>query len=262
MAIGRTDYEERREMKIETYQERAAKSNDLANQELNRARDMGSVIPLGQPILVGHHSEKPHRALLKKIDSAYQKAHEAGEKATYYQAKANSAEDNKAISGDDTEAVNRYNEKLKELEAAQERMKAINKAWKQGNAALNALGLTDDEIEKIKNKMPDYETKPFPTWALSNNNAEIRRIKQKLEELNKLDTMKAETVKFPGGEAVINLELNRIQFLFDDIPSQEIRKLLKSNGFKWSPKEKAWQRQRTLNAVRTIKYLLKEHFNK
>ncbi|MDR0474457.1 MAG: DUF3560 domain-containing protein [Treponema sp.] len=260
MAIGRQDYEERKESKIDALTEKARKSTELANQEFSRAGDMGSVIPLGQPILVGHHSEKSHRGLLKRIDAAYRNASEAGDKAAYYQGKADTAATNQSISGDDTEAVNRYKQKLEQLETAQERMKAINKAWKQGNNALYKLGLTDIEIEKLKSKMPSYEKKPFPTWALSNNSAEIRRVKDKLEEFNKLDQMEAEKNTFPGGELFINIGINRVQFLFDDIPSMEIRKLLKSHGFKWAPSEKAWQRQRTINAVNAANYLVKKYF--
>ena len=262
MAIGRQDYQERKEQKIDTYNNLARKSSIIATQEIQRANDIGSVIPLGQPILIGHHSEKRHRSDLRKIDNAYRRSNEASEKSAYYENKADIAENNNAISGDDTEAANRYKEKLQKLEAEQERMKAINKAWKQGNVSLHLLGLTDIEIEKMKCKMPSYEKKPFPTWELSNNSAEIRRVKQKLEELSKLDKMEAESVKFIGGEMRINLEINRIQIIFDEIPSEEIRKILKSRGFKWAPSEKAWQRQRTLNAVYAAKRLLKEVFNK
>ena len=70
--------------------------------------------------------------------------------------------------------------------------------------------------------------------------------------------MEAESAEFPGGEMRINLEINRIQIIFEDIPAPETRKLLKSNGFKWAPSEKAWQRQRTLNAVNASSRLLKE----
>ena len=128
MSVGRTDYQERKENKISVYNERARKASQTASQELNRASEMGSVIPFGQPILVGHHSEGKHRRLLKKIDAKYNKAHEADEKAAYYQNKADNAASNIAISCDDTEAVNLYKNKLEKLEAAQERMKAINKA--------------------------------------------------------------------------------------------------------------------------------------
>ena len=258
MAIGRSDYSERKEQRIDSYNRRATKAVAEANQENNSAREMGSVIPLGQPILIGHHSEGRHRRLLKRIDGAYRRANEAGEKAEYYKSRAEAAENNQSISGDDAEAINRYKEKLKQLEAAQEQMKAVNKAWKQGKEALHLLELTDNDIEKLKSKMQSYEKKPYPTWALSNNSAEIRRVKAKIKELEHLDQMEAECAKFPGGEMRIKLEINRIQFLFDEIPSIETRKLLKSNGFKWAPSEKAWQRQRTINAVYASKRLVKE----
>jgi hypothetical protein len=222
MAIGRQDYEERKEGKIDTFNELSRKNSILAGQESGRAREMGSVIPLGQPILAGHHSEKGHRALLKRVDGAHRRAAEAGEKAAYYQDRANTAANNRAISGDDTEAVERYKTKLTKLETARDYMKAVNKAWKQGKEALYALGLTDFDIEKLKAKMPGYETKPYPAWALSNNCAEIRRVKAKLEELSRLDKMEAESTKFPGGEMRINLDINRIQFLFDEIPAPRL----------------------------------------
>jgi len=257
MSIGRQDYEERKESKIDAYKERAIKSSLIANQETGRARKMGSVIPLGQPILVGHHSEGSHRALLKRIDSAHRRASEAYSKADYYEGKAATAEANQSISGDAPEAMKRYQEKLLMLEKTQEYLKSVNKAWKQGKTALIALGLSEEESERLANE----KTKPIPTYMLSNNSAEIRRVKEKMETLKKLDNMAVENIKFNGGEMVVNLEINRIQMVFDDIPAPEKRSLLKSNGFKWSPKEKAWQRQRTLNAVYAAKRLIEKYFN-
>ena len=262
MAVGRADYQERKENKIDRYNARARKATAEANQEFNRASQMGSVIPFGQPILIGHHSEGKHRALLKRIDNAHRKAHEADERSAYYQGRAESAETNHAISGDDTEAVSRLNEKLAELEKTKEFYKAVNKAWKKGNDELYILGLSDTDIEKLKKGMYSHETLPFKIWQLSNLNAEIRRIKKRIEELSKLDDMQTESVKFSNGEMRINTEINRIQFVFGAIPPEEIRKLLKSNGFKWSPREKAWQRQRTLNAISRTNWLLKKHFQK
>ena len=258
MAVGRKDYEERKESKIERCLEKIADLNEISSKEFDRARSLQSVIPLGQPILVGHHSEGRHRAHLKRIDSAYRKGTEAYDKAAYYEKKANNARKNLSISGDDPEAMNRYQEKLENLLKTQEYMKAVNKAWKKGKAALMALGLSEEESEKIANE----KRKPCPTWMLGNNSAEIRRVIEKIEALKKLDSMTAENIKFKGGEMVINVEINRVQFIFDDIPAPEKRALLKSRGFKWSPTQKAWQRQRTINAVNTAKELIEDYFNK
>ena len=61
---------------------------------------------------------------------------------------------------------------------------------------------------------------------------------------------------FEGGKVVWNHEADRLQILFDNIPDDAMRGNLKSNGFRWSPKYKAWQRQLTLNAVHAAKRLL------
>jgi hypothetical protein len=250
MAVGRQDYEERKERKIAAYENRAAKAGEEAGALFEKAHKMAEVIPFGQPILVGHHSEGRHRAHIKRIEGAHHKAAESAEKAAYYQGKAETASKNEAISGDNPEAVKLYVEKLTKLEAAQERMKAVNKAFANGDEALKALGLTDEQIAKMKNGMPSYEKKPYPTWALTNNSAEIRRVREKIEALNRLDKMIVlEKITFPGGELVENLEINRVQFIFEGKPSEEIRATLKAHGFHWAPSEGAWQRQRTAQAI-------------
>jgi len=48
------------------------------------------MIPMGQPILVGHHSEGRHRRDLKRIDSGMRKAIEESEKADYFSHKVSS----------------------------------------------------------------------------------------------------------------------------------------------------------------------------
>lgn len=63
-------------------------------------------------------------------------------------------------------------------------------------------------------------------------------------------------ILFEGGRLVWNRQIDRLQILFDGIPDDARRKELKSSGFRWSSKHKAWQRQLTMNAVRAAKRLL------
>jgi hypothetical protein len=58
---------------------------------------------------------------------------------------------------------------------------------------------------------------------------------------------------FDGGKVEKNSGINRLQVFFDDVPPQEVRAALKSNGFKWAPSQKAWQRQLTDNSIRAAK---------
>ena len=43
---------------------------------------------------------------------------------------------------------------------------------------------------------------------------------------------------------VDNVEDNRLQLFFDGKPNDEVRKNLKRNAFRWSPKNGCWQRNR------------------
>ncbi len=50
-----------------------------------------------------------------------------------------------------------------------------------------------------------------------------------------------------------NTELERVQLYFSEKPSEEIRTELKSTGWHWSPRNQAWQRKNTDNALAAAK---------
>ena len=101
--------------------------------------------------------------------------------------------------------------------------------------------------------------KPFPDYELTSIRGKIKRIQGRIAELDRLEAAAqahADSLEFAGGEIVQNAELNRLQILFDDVPSPELRQELKSHGFRWSPANKAWQRQLTQNAMYDAKKIL------
>lgn len=92
---------------------------------------------------------------------------------------------------------------------------------------------------------------PFPPYELQSRRSYIKRVADRLAELYKRQAEQAhptESTKFDGGEIVRNLEADRLQIIFDEKPDEEMRVKLKSNGFRWSPRYGAWQRQLTQNA--------------
>ncbi|GHV91215.1 hypothetical protein AGMMS50268_17180 [Spirochaetia bacterium] len=263
--IGREDYEERKENRISRYEGRAADARSEADSQHKKAESLASVIPFGQPILVGHHSEGRHRAHLKKVEGAFRKSFEADDKAGYYLDKAETAKKNHAISGDNPEALDLYRKKLAGLQKAQEEMKAINAAFKKGGkdaakATMEGFGYSEKTMINVLDTSKWFlQDKPFAPYALTNNNANIRTVKQKIEALEKLDVRESvEKITFQGGELVENEDVNRVQFIFDGKPGEEVRALLKSYGFRWAPSEGAWQRQRTLNAIHVSKRLISQ----
>ena len=84
---------------------------------------------------------------------------------------------------------------------------------------------------------------------LSNNNANMKRIKDRISELEKKASAEFAGWAFPGGSVVFDKTDNRIRILYDGKPDEATRTALKSHGFKWSPKNSAWQRQITNNAI-------------
>ena len=155
------------------------------------------------------------------------------------------------IMSDDENAIAKLSAKLNALEKHQALMKAANAAIRmkdtaQGDMKLHELGLTDDEIRQLRT--PDYSGRVgYPTRELSNNNANIRRVKERIATLEKDAQRAAENagaapIEGDGYKLVENAELGRIQFIFDGKPDEDTRALLKSYGFRWSPSQGAWQR--------------------
>ena len=97
---------------------------------------------------------------------------------------------------------------------------------------------------------------PVPAFQLSNRNAEISRLKKRIEQLRRVDGMEHVEIPFAGGVLMTNEEINRVQIIFDDKPDETLRAQLKANGFHWAPSERAWQTQRTPAALRRARLIL------
>lgn len=82
--------QERAKRKAEKLQGYAGNAEKRSGQAYKRAdmSERATGIPLGQPILVGHHSEKRHRRAIEKADNAMRKSVEETEKAEAYNRRA------------------------------------------------------------------------------------------------------------------------------------------------------------------------------
>ena len=226
--MPQADYYERQEARRERYELRAERARQESDAAARQAEKMASIIPMGQPILVGHHSEGRDRRYRARIGQTMDKAISLDKKAAYYEEKAECVGQS-GISSDAPDALERLD----------------NKAFKKGDAALLALGMTQAQIDKMRATMSSCHHQPYPQFSLANNSAEIRRIKVRIEKLKA--TAQNVTIKTPfaSGTIVDNVEENRLQILFDDKPDADTRTKLKSHGFRWSPRNGAWQRMRS-----------------
>jgi hypothetical protein len=151
------------------------------------------------------------------------------------------------IMSDDERAIEKLEIKLQGLEAAHERMKAVNVWFRKHKTLDGCPELTEAQREEIKADMSRgwrVNDMPYQSWELSNNNANIRRIRERIETLKKERERKDHPTEtaYDGFTVKENAEACRIQLIFDGKPDEEIRTILKANGFRWAPSEGAWQR--------------------
>ena len=213
-----------REQRAERLSERAAAAARESSSRLAAARRMGDAIPFGQPILVGHHSEKGDRAYRARMNGNYEKAFELQKNAEELEYRAVAAANNTAIYADAADPVADIDERLAELETRR---------------------------AKIKDR-------PHESWELSNLGANIRRLKERREQLAALKAS-ARVERMVGEVKVVeDPDIARVQLFFPGKPDQATRDKLKANGFRWAPSEGAWQRQLNNSGRWAAEQVLKE----
>lgn len=159
-----------------------------------------------------------------------------------------------AVDLTDPHARELLQDRLQQEQNALDYCKAANAYYRKHKTLRGYASLTDEQADAITD--PEAFSiklygKPYGDFELSSLRGKIKRVQARLADLDKLQAAAQQpdnATKFDGGEIVRNAEENRLQILFDEIPDADTRDALKSNGFRWSPRNKAWQRQLTQNA--------------
>lgn len=156
------------------------------------------------------------------------------------------------ISGDDPNARKKIEKKIVSLEALQNTMKAVNAYYRKHGTLDGCPDITPDQALTLAAGMErDWRSdpKPFEPYQLSNNNAEIHRLRARLAELDKLSANTETGWTFDGGTVEICRDDNQVRIFHDSKPDADVISELKSHGFKWARSVGAWQRQLTENAI-------------
>jgi len=232
-------YQDRLQSRLTRLQNAAAKETEKYKSDHERARQMAQALPLGQPVLVGHHSEGRDRNYRKRIHSTFSRAFAHLEKAEQLSRRAEVAESNAAIRSDDPLAIAKLEEKIAEASALQERMKTAN---------------------VVAGK--SHQSRPYASYELTNNNANIKRMEVRLKGLqSKHAEASADTFVTEETHGDIRLtrdaEGNRLRLHFPGKPTTETMAILKRNGFIWSGRNGAWQRQLNTNGERAAQKVLR-----
>lgn len=218
------DYRGRVEGKRERLEVRAVKANSASGHRWRAAHAAVAGIPFGQPILVGHHSERRHRRAIERADQNMRQSIELDKKAKHLASRAASV-GHAGIASDDPDALQQLRAKLAEREQIQESFKAANKA-KRGTVA---------------------------AYRLSNNSAEIRRLRQRIEQIEQLH--QAAPIEQAGHGWQMGEDEGRIVLAFDQRQPAEVVTVVKAAGFVYARSRTAWVRKVTANAVRAAERL-------
>ncbi|MEY9772112.1 hypothetical protein ABIA14_004453 [Sinorhizobium fredii] len=182
------------------------------------------------------------------------KAHEAtARKAVKRKAFPHGADDEPIRSGDPS-AMQRIVTRIEELALSIDRMKAANAIIRRMEkdlateedmvaAVAASTGLSPEVAARGIKLAPWQSRRGFGT---TNNRAELRRLQRRLAALAKMRERgtQSEEVETSAGAVEIkeNADMARIQLIFPDKPDEPTRRMLKANGFRWSPSQGAWQR--------------------
>lgn len=258
-------YEQKQADRKARLEARAELTSAASLATFSQAKTMASYIPFGQPILIGHHSERRDRNFRSKIHGTYKKSFAMAEEAERLQRKAEGVGKG-GISRDDPDAVSKLRKELENCERSQEVMKNANKIIRKNVdndvkiAQLVGLGLSENQANELLK--PDFAGRVgFASYSLTNNNANIARIKLRIAELEKL----AERVTVEEVNELYeyreDAEEKRVMFIFNGKPDESTRAILKKYAFKWSPSRGAWVRQITNAALFAAKQVKKELAN-
>lgn len=156
--------------------------------------------------------------------------------------------DLRAIYAGDSNALERLEAKLTGAEALQLRMRATNAAIRRTAkagpptqiAALLGMGYTEGAAHRLL--APDFCGRiGFPDFELTNNSASIRRMKQRVESITRLQATPASEAEGTNARLEDAPQDNRVRLFFPGKPDETVRTRLKSSGFRWTPSLGCWQ---------------------
>lgn len=218
---------------------------------INRDNEIGTRCP---SVLICGAGNFPTRKKEKQI-AAWDKNMENWRKADHYLDMLKRAH-TLAVKSDDPEVLDFLRAKLAGLEEAHALMVSANAYYRKNKTLKGFEGIPADTMAWITRPgvyLPGgrngdgsplaFYGKPFPTYELTNSNANIKRVKQRIETLEAVKVSKPVEEEHDGYTYRENTEAMRVQFQFDGKPDDETRALLKRNGFRWAPSLGVWQRQ-------------------
>lgn len=187
---------ERKEARIAKRLEWAEKRQTRGEHTLAHVTD--GLPPMGEPIKVGHHSEKRHRNALEKADNKVRRGCDDLNMAEKHRARAAGIADqlDRSIYSDDDNAVSALAERIAGLESERDRYKAQSAACRKrkGQPVEAAFAemvrdgiFTEEEAKDLIFTCSCFRGDPlrgWPSYKLSNLSGNITRNQKRLDALS------------------------------------------------------------------------------
>lgn len=228
---------ERLERKLEKREEWAGKASARSEAAFDAAGKRAEAIPFGQPILIGHHSEKRDRNYRARIHAGMDRGLAESKKAKHHESKARglSIALETSIFDDDPDALDKLRAKAEALDATRQTMKAANAAWKRSglSGVVEILGETAT-AEAMQRAALGRHERPYPAYALSNMGAEIRRCRERIKAIEHRRKREGEAVE-AGGVVVRRHEAHDwCTVTFAEKPDRAVLAALRAAGYGWA----------------------------
>lgn len=183
-------YRDRRAARADRLRAWADKRDARSAAAFDAVHRIADGIPLGQPILVGHHSMKRHMRDAARIDSGMRAGIDHARTADAMRSRADNIDRAAAVAiySDDPDAVDRLRDKIAKLDAQRAAIVAYNRACrKAGRVTPDALALLDDhyrgtvaDLARIGMLRADGS---LPAYATANLSGNISRLRARLAAL-------------------------------------------------------------------------------
>lgn len=227
---------ERLTRKLEKRGEWADKARTRSDAAFGSAGQMAEAIPFGQPVLIGHHSEKRDRAYRGRMHAKMDRGVAEHRKAEHHASKARglSIALEASIFDDDPDALEKLREKMAALEAVCENMKRVNAAWKKGGREAVAQLTSEALAAEIERNMGTCRKgRPFEAYQLSNRRAEIRRCKQRIANIEAKQKRASDAEKAGGVVVARHGETGLCRVTFVEKPARDVLEALRAAGYHW-----------------------------
>lgn len=201
---------------------------------------------------------------LKNTEDMLMKAMTDEEQVAYWRNGKNSH--GEAIAADDPLAVEKMQAHIQYLQEEHDKHVKWNAVIRKEGKADNCDGMRDRMKNDVNETIARSQYRIHKFFWTDNEVADIRSKVMRLEKLKKAREQASQQeqdgnagdLQKDGLRVHNDFGLARVQLFFEGKPDDDTRAKLKAYGFRWSPRNSAWQRQNTANGLHMARKFFEE----